>query len=272
MPAITKVLALSTLVSVYPGCSGSPVPPHVSAGGTGGNLQVTGGSSQVAGAGSQLAGTGVVGTGTGGTSAAAASGGGPVGQCLDGSAPPSTAGSVQTVSVTLRNASSGIKYVSTAGYQCTTFAIQRLSSSDWLTLDVKPVSCNGQCGSCTCEEGSAVPSAVLALEPGDTYSFDWDARSYASCSTPIAECPDQTQQLGAKQPVAPGAYRLFVPIANGVPASCSPTSDAGRYVCSPGGMSSCGSSWSMLTCIMETATAIEFTLPESGDLQVELPL
>jgi hypothetical protein len=229
MTHCAKPLFILTLVSsVYAGCSGT-AEPHVDAG-------VDSGSTFVS-------------------------------KCSDGTALPTAADSAQTVTFTLRNTSSSTRYVATAGFQCSTFAVQRVGSSDSLILDFGQIPA-GWCEPSSCDQSSPVPSTVLALEPSGTYSFDWDARSYAWCETPIAECPEKTKLATALQPVAPGAYRVSVPLADSVPSDCSASGEAGRYTCTPGGLSGCGPA----TCQMKSSTSIEFALPESGNVQVDVPL
>jgi hypothetical protein len=197
---------------------------------------------------------------------------GALGKCTDGTAIPTQSASVQTVTFTLRTTSSATRYIATAGAQCSTFAIGRAAALDWeqLTLDVASISCNGRCAMCNCDSSKPLPREVIALEPGTTYSFDWDARSYVVCSTPIAACPEQTQLFGEKQPAPPGRYKLWVPMAVTLPPECAAADTVGSFTCRPSGMTSC--SWSQPMCKMESQTSIEFTLPESGNIQVEVPL
>lgn len=237
------------------------------AGNTSGSTGIGGGSTQVTDDGSG-------GTATGGTNASGTTPGGSLlGKCADGSALPVPASSLQTVTFTLRNDSGGTRYIVTAGNHCTPFGIDRLNGEQWESLMLAfglPFSCNGTCGNCSCDWPSPTPSAVQVLEPGDTYSFDWNATSYSSCFTPIAACPEKMKWVAASQPVAAARYRLVVPTADAVPLDCNPTSDTGKYTCDAGALSLCLEA--QQTCRLQSSASVEFTLPEAGSIQVELQL
>jgi hypothetical protein len=271
MTYCVKACSFFALACSFAGCSGVAA-PQVGPGSSGASTQVANDSSggTGTGGGTQVANDSSGGTGTGGTSAADTS---LVGKCDDGSPLPVSASSVQTVTFTLRNASGGTRYIVTEGNQCTPFGIAWWTADSWQGLILKvgtPTSCNGECNLCECDWPTPAPSAVRALEPGDSYAFEWSATSYAVCSTPIAACPNKTMWVAAGQPVAPGRYRLSVPLADAVPTDCSPTSDTGKYTCSPGALSFC--MWVQATCRLQSSASVEFTLPESGNIQVDVPL
>ncbi|HMA97178.1 MAG TPA: hypothetical protein VKP30_31050 [Polyangiaceae bacterium] len=203
--------------------------------------------------------------------AAGASNGAAGAQCADGSPLPMPSLARQRVTFNLRNSSSETRFIVQAGASCNTFGIQGMTGTgeDALVLRVSSISCNGQCGRCSCDAPAPSASEILAIEPGGTHAFEWDATAYASCQAPIATCPEQSMTFYARQAVAPGTYRVLVPVATVLPTHCSPKGATGVFACSPGGLSVCVP---LRVCPLEKIVTVDFAVPESGDVQVDVPI
>jgi|GEM_PF-3654979 len=251
--------AILLVLPVCVGCAGAPER-------TVGETITTGGANQVSGQG--------VGGAHGGGDLVDSGDASFVGsdRCTNGQAIPETAPSRQVVRFVLRNTGSQPRLVAKAGTYCTAFGVAERSGTGWRDLTVATGSnaCNGRCELCNCDGGKAVPSQLVTLGPGDAYAFDWDARSYHSCDVPITQCPERTKLVGASQPIAPGPYRVSVPTAAAAPSNCTADDEAGQYTCAPTGFGGCN--WSLPMCQLESSVSVEFSVPESGDIQVEVPI
>ena len=133
-----------------------------------------------------------------------------------------------------------------------------------------------QCG-CECP----VPLDFAGLESlARSPMLTWDARELA-IATEVRKCPTipgQTQDMPVlhqfPQPVAPGHYRVRVPVLDSLPRACTEQPNSGRTSCSqfcsntsPAGICSLRE---YQACPGDRTATAEFDLPESGDVAVDL--
>ena len=233
-----------------------------------------------AGAGASLGGDAGAGAGTGAAgTGAAGTGGAPPGdpmQCDDGSAIPSELDSTRTVTVVVRNDSDQTRYVATTGIGCAPFGIERVEGAEATTVALGfAVECAlCQSAPAHCDGPSSGAGAMTAVPPGESMELLWDARGLALCSSPKADCPFRSEQKGALQPVASGDYRFSLYAYSVLPAWCS---EAGAIECDESMLRGGGVFVPYGLCYPQefgeaNLLAVDFTLADSGDVEVSLPL
>lgn len=189
------------------------------------------------------------------------------GACVDDpTGPPVPVDVASTQTVTFHVSGSG--YLGTLGgfSPCETFALDRGETK-------VPLVGAFQC-LCECPAPGA-PSLVQYVALGE-HDVVWDARELVSystaydCSTrgwPGAGC--QSQRHDVRQPSVAGHYTVRLPIEDELPASCSESGTPGTYSCS-GSVGPGGVVGAVDLCPSTRTVEVEFDLPESGDIVVDV--
>jgi hypothetical protein len=182
---------------------------------------------------------------------------------------PQEVASRQTVTVVVRNDTTEDRYLITQGQWCTPFSVSALGNSGPTELVLQGYGlADDICSVGGCDMTAPAPTQVVLLRPGESYSLVWDARASAGCLAPITACPDFVRPLSALEPVPAGDYRITAH-ANVSPPVCD---GAFPYApgCSPGMSAACYTA--PTACSSEASASVDFSLPASGDVTVELPL
>jgi hypothetical protein len=191
-------------------------------------------------------------------------------RCVDGGPIPSELPSRQTVTLVVRNDSAADRYLSLGGSWCAEYVV---TARDGAEPGGARASCPGQ------QQGDGViarAARVAWLTPGTSWNLSWDAREMAQCESARAGCPHLTTKKGALQPADPGAYVASVVAYGALPPWCTEApSELGLYACDDSAPVTTFTARGLCNRSAEFESfgaSADFTLPESGDLEVVLLL
>lgn len=161
-------------------------------------------------------------------------------------------------------------WLTTAGMFCAPYSIARVGGGE-VALGL-PFQCI-----CECPAPPPPGPSVLRRAEGTT-ELTWDGRGLVTCSDAV-DCsmrgwPGAGYQLTTRavaQPVAPGRYRATFGFFDALPSDCN-GGDDGTAACShfgPPGFPPGQTAWAR--CESDRAVSVEFELPMTGEVTVELP-
>jgi hypothetical protein len=190
-------------------------------------------------------------------------------RCVDGGEIPSELPSRQTVTLIVRNDSAADRYLSLGGSWCHAYLVTARDGAE-------PVRAGGSCPGQQRGDGVIARAAMVgSLRPG-AWNLSWDAREMALCESARADCPHLTTTKGALQPAAPGGYVASVVAYGTLPTWCTEApSELGLYACDGNAPATTFTPRGLCDRSAELenfAASADFTLPESGDLEVVLVL
>jgi hypothetical protein len=187
----------------------------------------------------------------------------------DGGPPAQEIASRQTVTVVLTNTSTIEIWVPSSAWNCDLFSVQDSRGSVPIGLGFQ----------CICECPMPPPSYVQSyalLAPGASYTMTWDARRLVTWTEEV-ECPrgpgapvTETEYHGVLQPVAADTYLMTVGYADSIPADCSRSQDV--LTCNAGFPDGIFPMPIRVMCPLMRSASLTFTLPQMGDVRVELAL
>jgi hypothetical protein len=148
------------------------------------------------------------------------------------------------------------KYVAVAGTYCSAFLLTQGTTS---FLTTRPFQCGCEC---------AGPRAYVERLAPAGGTFAWPAATLATCTEP-QNCglgPDLATAY-VSQRVAPGAYRMTFVTFDALPNGCN---ELGGEVSCGGGVTS--SPLAPQACTGDGTAAVDFVVPATGDVTVDVPL
>jgi hypothetical protein len=190
--------------------------------------------------------------------------------CPASPVPPPDVPSRQTVRFRFAGSSSG--YLVSAGTNCLPFSITRIADGSRIPLDAyQPIICEGPA---PLPPG---PAAAIALTGTESPVLTWDARMverHTACVDCSARWPSWpatgsvTYDLDfyVRVPIAPDRYRATFGVLDPLPSFCTAVGDRASCTRSPGP----GYPYSpeFQPCQSSRTLAVDFDLPESGDVDV----
>lgn len=152
-----------------------------------------------------------------------------------------------------------VKYVAVASTFCSAFTLTQGGTS---FLTTRPFECGCEC---------AGPSAHVDRLVKADGTFTWPATTLTTCTLPL-NCGQglglSTQRSFPAQRVTPGSYRMTFVTYAALPAGCVDAGDAIPCSVSGSGVASTSPS----SCPGDGFVSVDFVVPASGDVTVDVPL